>query len=361
MLASASPEDYARSLRILLEDPGVDSVMVIFPAPPMFSAGAVAKATIPVIQSAEKPVVIALMGDRLIQEAVEHYRAARIPEYRFAEWAASALAVLVRRAEYLACAGEGPLTRPDVDAETARRVLAGLKPGEALPPEAALALLEAYRIPTLSVHLAATAAQAAEVAAQTGFPVVLKVASPDISHKSDVGGVLLNLQTPEEVAAGFETVIQRARAARPQATIEGVHIQRMVPPGQDVIAGVVRDPQFGPVAMFGSGGVEVEGLRDIAFGLAPLYPSDTRRMLESTWAGRKLKGFRSLPPADRRAVEETLIRLAQLAADFPQIAEIEINPLRVLADGQGAAAVDVRGVMGKSREEGSESREPLGP
>jgi acetyltransferase len=121
----------------------------------------------------------------------------------------------------------------------------------------------------------------------------------------------------------------------------------MVPSGQDVIAGVVRDPQFGPVAMFGSGGVEVEGLRDVAFGLAPLYPADTHRMFETTWAGRKLKGFRNLPPADRGAVEETLIRLAQLAADFPQIAEIEINPLRVLADGQGAAAVDVRGSLVK--------------
>jgi len=347
MLASASPEDYARSLRVLLEDPGVDSVMVIFPAPPMFSAGAVAKATIPVIQSADKPVVIALMGDRLIQEAVEHYRAARIPEYRFAEWAASALAVLVRRAEYLACAGEQPLARPDVDVEAARRAIAGLQPGDALPPEAALELLEAYRIPTLSVLLAGTAAQAADLASRSGFPVALKIASPDISHKSDVGGVLLNLKTPEEAAEGFETILQRVRAARPEAAIEGVHVQRMVPSGQDVIAGVVRDPQFGPVAMFGSGGVEVEGLRDVAFGLAPLYPADTRRMFETTWAGRKLKGFRNLPPADRRAVEETLIRLAQLAADFPQIAEIEINPLRVLADGQGAAAVDVRGSLVK--------------
>ncbi|MDD5369087.1 MAG: acetate--CoA ligase family protein [Anaerolineaceae bacterium] len=343
MLASASPEQYAGCLKVLLDDPGVDSVMIIFPPPPMFSAGQVAKTTIPVIQAAEKPVVIALMGDRLIQEAVEHYRASRIPEYRFPEWAASALGVLSRRTEFLACADERPLIRADVDILRVRGLLGGLPAGKSLSPETAANLLEAYGIPTLKVSLASSPQQAAEVAAQAGFPVVLKVASADISHKSDVGGVLLNLQNEAEVLEGYSTVIERARAARPQATIDGVHIQRMLPPGQDVIIGVVRDVQFGPLAMFGSGGVEVEGLKDVAFGLAPLYPEDVRRMFESTWAGRKLKGFRNLPPADRAAAQEALVRLAQLAVDFPQINEVEVNPLRVLPEGKGVFAVDVRG------------------
>jgi acetyltransferase len=343
MLASASPEHYASCLRALLADPGVDMAMVIFPAPPMFSAGAVARATIPIIQAAEKPVVVALMGDRLVQEAAEHYRAAHVAEYRFAEDAASALGALARRAEYLRRAGDTPLQCAGIDRERAAQILAGQAPGKALEQEAALALLEAYGIRTLRVRLAHDPAEAAEIAAQIGYPVALKVASPEISHKSDVGGVALGLSTAEEVQAAYAAVLARVQAARPEAAIEGMHVQRMVPAGQDVIAGVVRDPSFGPMAMFGSGGVEVEGLKDVAFGLAPLYPADVERMFAGTWAGRKLAGFRNLPPADQASAEDALVRLAQLAADFPEIEEIEINPLRVLAAGQGAAAVDVRG------------------
>jgi acetyltransferase len=116
----------------------------------------------------------------------------------------------------------------------------------------------------------------------------------------------------------------------------------MVPPGQEVIVGAVQDPQFGAVMMFGSGGTEVEGLKDLSFGLAPLTDLDIHNMLQKTWAGQKLKGFRNIQPADINAVHEVLIRLAQLASDFPQLAEIEINPLRVFNEGQGAAAVDIR-------------------
>lgn len=124
-------------------------------------------------------------------------------------------------------------------------------------------------------------------------------------------------------------------------------MQRMLPPGQEVIVGIVRDPQFGALVMFGSGGVEVEGLKDVTFSLAPLSREEAARMLERTWAGRKLRGFRSLAPADREAVIDTLVKLAALGADLPQIAEIEINPLRVLGAGQGAVAVDVRAKLGE--------------
>jgi acetyltransferase len=132
-------------------------------------------------------------------------------------------------------------------------------------------------------------------------------------------------------------------AAFPDAEITGAHVQPMILEGQEVIVGVVQDPQFGPVAMFGSGGVEVEGLQDVAFALAPLLPSEAEAMLNQTWAGKKLAGYRHLPVADKTAVRDILFRLGQMAADFPQIAEIEINPVRVLPEGQGAWAIDVRG------------------
>jgi acetyltransferase len=170
----------------------------------------------------------------------------------------------------------------------------------------------------------------------------LKVASPSIAHKSDIGGVLLNLPDAEAVAQGFEVIVQNVRQAHPTAEIQGVYVQRMIPPGQEVIVGATQDEQFGALVMFGSGGVEVEALQDVGFALAPISDHEIEHLLQTTWAGRKLNGYRNLPPADRQAVIDVLRRIAQLAADFPQIEEIEINPLRVLEAGKGAAAVDVR-------------------
>ncbi len=353
MLASAGPEQYAACLRALLADPAVHAVLVILPPPPMYTAGAVAKAIIPIVHSAEKPVVVALMGERLIQEAVEHFRAGRVPEYRFPERAASALAVLAQRAEYLArlvhpstagCQAERERARQLFDVYLAANPAAPAAPPAErfLPVEVVAGLLEAYRVRLPLPHLARTPQEAADLARQAGFPVALKVASPDIPHKSDVNGVLLDLQDEAAVSAAFTQVLDNARQARPQAELLGAHVQCTVPGGQDVIVGAVQDRQFGSLVMFGSGGVEVEGLKDVAFALAPITEEEVEHLLESTWAGRKLAGYRSLPPADRAAVRQVIIHLAQLAADFPEIAEIEINPLRVLAAGQGALALDVR-------------------
>lgn len=342
MLASASPEHYAECLRILLADPGVDSVMVISPPPPTSTTGAVCKAMIPIIQVADKPVVVALMGEKLIQEGVELMRAAHIPDYRFPETAASALGILSERADILKRLEDKTVVLKDVKKGLAEKIVSASLSGQFMDQDAANQILSAYKIPTVLPRFAADKESAASLAKEIGFPVVLKLASPDISHKSDVGGVLLNITSEGDVLMGFDTVTQRAREAKPDARLEGVHLQRMLPPGQEVIVGMVRDPQFGPVIMFGSGGVEVEGLKDVAFALAPLTRQDAERLLDHTWAGRKLLGFRSLPPADREAVIEILLRLAQLSVDLPDISEIEINPLRVLAKGQGAFTVDVR-------------------
>jgi acetyltransferase len=339
MLASATPEQYSECLRILVSDPGVHSVLVILPPPPMHTAGAVAKALIPVIYSANKPVVIALMGEKLVQEAVEHFRAARVPEYRFPERAASALAVLAQRAEFLKRPIHPEAELAGIDRQAAQKALES--------PEGCniFELLAAYGIPVLPARLAHTPEEAVQLAESVGYPVALKIVSPDIPHKSDVGGVLLDVHTSVEVVQGFLTITQNGRSARPAAHIEGVSVQRMLSNGQEVIIGAVQDPQFGPLVMFGLGGVEVEGLKDVAFALAPCTREEAEYMLESTWAGRKLRGFRNIPPADREAVLQAILRLAQLAADFPQLAEIEINPLRVLSAGEGAFAIDARAVV----------------
>jgi acetate---CoA ligase (ADP-forming) len=342
ILGGATSRMYAGCLRLLLADPGVDAVLVIIPPPPVETAEADAEAVIPLIQSASKPAVIALMGGDTLARAAELFKLARIPAYRFGERAVSALAALARRAEYLGKPDEQARTWPDVKPDLAHAALADAHPGTFLDPLAADRLMAAYNIPTAPVKLARIESEAAAIAAELGFPVVLKIASPDISHKSDVGGVYLNAQDADETRFGFRTVIGNAGRAQPDARIDGVQVQRMVPAGQEVILGVKRDPQFGPLVMFGSGGVEVEGLKDVAFALAPLTYSDADWLLQRTWAGRKLDGFRSIPPADKAALLEVMARLAQLAFDLPEIAEIEINPLRVLAPGEGAVALDVR-------------------
>ena len=175
-----------------------------------------------------------------------------------------------------------------------------------------------------------------------GAAFALKIVSDDIPHKSDIGGVQLNLVGEERIRQAYAEIMEKARQHAPAARLSGLLIQPMLQEGQDVIIGAIQDSQFGAIAMFGSGGVEVEGLKDVAFGLAPLTGEEAEHMLESTWAGRKLRGFRNLDPADRAAVRETLLRLAQLAADLPELAEVEVNPLRVLAAGQGAFALDTR-------------------
>ena len=349
MLASASPEQYAHCLRILLADPQVHGVMVIAPPPPMYTAGAVAKAVIPVIHNAGKPVIIALMGERLIQEAVEHFRAAHVPEYRFPERAASALSVLAQRAEYLARPDYAAEADLKIDQACAIQILqeyrASGKQADLLPPELVERLLACYGIQAPQAFLARTPQQAAALAKQVGFPVALKVASPDIPHKSDINGVLLNLWDERDAAQSFTQLVESAQAARPQAQILGVTVQRMLPPGQDVIIGAVQDAQFGPLVMFGGGGIEVEAMKDVAFSLAPLNLAEAEYLLENTWAGRRLKGYRNLPPADRLAVLQAIQRFARFAADFPELAEIEINPLRVLDEGRGAFALDVRACL----------------
>lgn len=363
MLASATVSQYVESLRLLLADPGVHSVMVLIPPPPLEAAGGIARALIPVIYETSKPVIVALMGERMIREAMEYFRAARVPEYRFPERAASALAVLVERAEIVAnlrdVTGETIFGPADADIaaaqpELVREILARFTSRGAgsaeetgfIPYDTLHEILAAYEIPVPPAQLAETAQSAVDLAWQMGFPVVLKVASPDIIHKSDVGAVMLNLELPAQVEKGFKEIIANARAAVPQARIDGVLVQRMVTQGQEVIIGAIQDPQFGPMVMFGTGGVEVEGLRDVEFALAPLSIREAEELLESTWAGRRLAGFRHMSPADRRAVVAMIRRLGQLAADFPQLSEIELNPVRVLPEGQGAFAVDIRARLG---------------
>jgi acetyltransferase len=202
-------------------------------------------------------------------------------------------------------------------------------------------LLRAYNLPTPRTRLARSSEEAATAAGEIGYPVVLKIASAQISHKSDVGGVAVGLKNLKEVLHAFTDITSRAQRMRPEAYIMGCLVQAMAPRGsREVIVGFKRDDQFGPLIMFGLGGIYVEVLKDISFRLAPLSPADAREMIREVRSYMLLKGFRGEPAVNFQALERIILTMSALAMDFPEIYEAEFNP--VLAGEQGAIVADVR-------------------
>ncbi|MCB5905968.1 acetate--CoA ligase family protein [Streptomyces pinistramenti] len=201
-------------------------------------------------------------------------------------------------------------------------------------------IADAYGIPTPAEGLAETADEAVALADRIGFPVALKIVSPDILHKTDAGGVRVQLASAAEVRGAFCAIVQNAKAYAPEARISGVQVQQMVPEGQEVIVGAVTDPTFGKIVAFGLGGVLVEVLKDVTFRLAPASADDAASMLDGIRAAEVLRGVRGAPPVDRAALTDLIVRTSQLAADFPEIAEVDLNPVFAAAD--GAMAADVR-------------------
>ena len=208
-------------------------------------------------------------------------------------------------------------------------------------------ILEEAGIPTARAQLAASREAAIAAAKKLGFPVVLKVVSPEISHKSDVGGVKLNLDSDQAVGDAFDAVTAAARRAAPDATIAGVSVQRMAEPGIEVIMGVSTDAQFGPVLMFGLGGVLVEVLKDVAFRVIPITPRDARQMVREIQGYPLLEGYRGQEPADVEALEKLLLGLSQFIEQHPEIEELDLNP--VFAYPKGVLAVDARIIVSGSR------------
>ncbi|HEX9372050.1 MAG TPA: acetate--CoA ligase family protein [Roseiflexaceae bacterium] len=336
LLAGSGPGTYAVALDALLADPTVDAALVIAAPQDWFLPASLAEVVGEVAALHRKPVLAAIMGLAAADQAQVILNQRRVPNFAFPERAASALAAMLARGQWLAAPAEPPAAPAGIDRAAAR---AAIERGDLA------AAVAAYGIALPPTRLAASAEAAARLAGEIGFPVALKLAAPAITHKSDVGGVALDLRDAQAVRAAFDRIVARARAARPEAAIDGALVQRMLSGGQELIVGVRRDPQFGPLALVGSGGVEVELLRDVALGLAPLSRAQAARLLDATRAGARLSGWRGAAPADRAAVLDTLLRLAQLTCDFAEIAELEINPLYVLPAGQGALAVDVRGVV----------------
>jgi acetyltransferase len=348
IIGDATPDRYAAAMEALLGDPGTDALLVLNTptavGDPVSAAEAVADFS---KRKNQPPILTCWLGTDSTSPARRTFASRGIPSYDTPGEATRAFMHLVRFHQNQRLLMQVPPSIPqefEPDSETVRRSLdEALAAGrEWLTEPEAKAILRAYGIGVVPTAAAATPEAAADAARNMPGPYVVKILSPDITHKSDVGGVVLDLATPEAVASAADTVIQRVGDAMPEARIEGVVVQQLVrrSGAYELIVGITEDPQFGPVVLFGQGGHAVEEIGDTAMALPPLNLLLARSLIERTRIYRLLKGYRNLPPADMDAVVLAIMQVAQLATDFAEIVELDINPL--LADSDGVVALDAR-------------------
>ena len=342
MIAAATPTSYRSALAVVLDDPGIDAAVAIFVPPLGVSQEDVAEAIVAAAKERpNKPVLAVLMGRDGLPEGRAELNAAGIPAYIFPESAARALAALNHHREWIDRPATAWTPLP-VDRERARALIEGARAESRtkLTELEALELFAAYGIRTAPARVATSAAECARIAGEVGFPVVLKIVSPDIVHKSDVGGIVTGVGDAAEAEAGYARILESVGRALPRSTISGVLVQRMVPGGRETIAGMTRDRLFGPLVMFGLGGIYVEALRDVTFRIAPFGDLEARDMVTGIRGAMILGALRGQQAIDLDALGSVLRRLSQLAVDFPEIAELDANPLLAFPD--GAMAVDAR-------------------
>jgi len=340
MIASAPPEAYERGVRLLLDDPNVDSLIVLFVPPLPEGAGVVAEAIRQGATGAGKPVITCFMGFHGLGDAA--LRAARIPSYVFPEAAASALARAVQYGRWRARPEGRAALRGPVSASAAREVVARGARERWLAPAEVEAVLEAYGIPTPASGFARSPEAAAALATEIGFPVAVKLASETLTHKSDVGGVVLAVADEAGVRAAFAGILARLSVAGVASAMAGVVVQAMAPRGVETFVGMTQAANYGPLIAFGLGGVAVEVWKDVVFRVHPLTDVDAREMLDQIRGRALLDGFRGGPVADREALVDVLLRVSRLVGDLPEIRELDLNPLIARGPGQGVLAVDAR-------------------
>ncbi len=346
VLGDALADRYEHAIRLVLDDPKVDGLIVIVTPQAMTEIEQTARAVGRMAQGSDKPVLGCFMGKARIEAGVDLLWQHGVPNYPFPERAAGALAAMrdYRRErerpifEPESCSTCIPLVRELFDrVRSEGRVSIG--------DAEAWTVLEAYGFTVPQSHLAETPEDAIKIADEMGYPVVIKIASPDILHKTDVGGVKLNLRSPDDVRDAFDLMVYRAGRYVPDANIWGCQVQQMVSGGREVLLGMSRDPQFGPLVAFGLGGIYVEALKDVTFRVAPFSRQEADEMIREIRAYPLLEGVRGEPPADHEAMVDALLRISQLVTDFPEIVELDINPLMVFEEGRGAMAIDMRLVL----------------
>ncbi len=348
MIASADADSYRAVLEAVLEDPGVDAVIASFVPPLGVHAEDVARAITDTAAGRAQPTLAVLMGRRGLNESRALLHAASVPAYIFPESAVRALVGMNSYRRWLERPAGQVRCFEDVDGERVREILARtVAAGRSrLSEYDALAVLEAYGIRVAPTRAAADADAAVDAAEAVGFPVVLKVMTPTVSHKSDVGGVIVGLGSGREVRGAYYELMDRLVAAGVDPDeIEGVVVQQMVSGGREAIIGSVFDPSFGPLVMFGLGGIFVEVLGDVVFRVHPVSDVDASEMIRQVKGYRMLEGLRGEKQVDLQALEEAIQRISQLVGDFPQIGELDVNPFLAFEPGVRPVAVDARVVI----------------
>jgi acetyl coenzyme A synthetase (ADP forming)-like protein len=344
VLGDALADRYEFALDVVLSDKNVDVVLVLLTPQAMTEPVATAEVLVKLSgRKHEKPILACFLGAGKVRDGVKILREGKIPQYDAPE---SAVATIKAMADYVRWCTRPKrvvklfsVNRRKVENIIDRHLRKGLREiGETESKE----ILEAYGFVTPKGSIATTAEQAVNIAQQIGFPVVLKIWSPDILHKSDVGGVQIGLKSDKEVKDAFDLMMYRIPKKLPDADILGVLVQEMCSGGKEVILGMNRDPHFGPLMMFGMGGIMVEVLKDVSFYLAPLTAEEAKQMLINTRTYHLLKGVRGQEGVDVETIAEGLQRLSQLVTEFPQIQEMDINPYVVGPAGTPAIAVDAR-------------------
>jgi acetyltransferase len=349
VIGDAASDRYATAIEATLGDPNVDGLVVLLTPQAMTEIEATAECVGELAPRFGKPVLASFLGHVDVSAGVKILEQYGIPNYEFPENAARALSGMARFTQWV----NRPRTRErrfKADTATVREVFSRVRAeGRTFLPEVdALAVLNAYGFPTLSHGLAHTPEEAIDLLKKIGAPVVLKIVSPDVVHKVDVGGVLLNISTPEEARVGFDKITNGVKQKLPGARLLGVEVVQQASAGTEVILGISKDPTFGHLIMFGLGGTYVEVFKDVSFRLVPIRELGARNMIKSIRAAKVFEGFRGAPPADVDSIAECLERLSQLVTDFPEIAELDINPLIVHARGAGAHVADARIVLAAS-------------
>ncbi|MDO9545278.1 MAG: acetate--CoA ligase family protein [Pelolinea sp.] len=345
MLGGAAEDEYAHALEFALADENVDMALAVLVPQSLVDPVKIAQAIIEAAQRSDKPVIACLMGHESVQQAREILHANKIPMIDFPTQSGVMFHALIAHRDNKLRHKESGRGLTQLGTSMVNDLLSAhpnLKFwGEHLTRD----VLKTYGLPIVEGRLAKTIPEAIESAQELGYPVVIKGASNDILHKSDARAVAVNIKDSNQLERSYREIMDNMQRVNSKAVIDGLLIEKMAPEGKEVIIGMKRDPSFGPLIMFGIGGIFVELFKDVAFRIAPLTPAIIHQMIESTKAYQLLNGWRGEPAYDIQAIEDALMRLSQLVIENPAISEIEINPLRVLPRGDGALVLDCRMIL----------------
>ncbi len=345
VLGDALADRYGRTFEVVLMDKEVHSILVILTPQAMTNGLETAQALVNAIRNSGRkiPVVTCFMGGNEVKEGIEYLNKSGIPNFAIPEEAVQALKAMIDQ-KYWMDKKQEDYSNFDVDKKTVGEIFDDFRNKEKfeIGEMEARKILEAYKIRVPVAEVAKTIDSAKKITKEIGYPIVLKIDSPDILHKSDVGGIKVGIQDDSELEEAFESIMMNVARYMPKARIKGISIQEMITEKKEVIIGVNKDPQFGHMIMFGLGGIYVEVLKDVSFRIAPITFSDAREMINEIQSVGLLKGVRGEKPSDINSIIEVLLKISQLVIDFPDIIEMDINPLFVKQDGEGSIAGDVR-------------------